>query len=52
MDSNDCWNCEGTGIGNPHEGTACCVCNGSGIIDKTEYDEYEEDWVDKKISDG
>lgn len=28
----DCWDCRGTGIGNPHTESPCYTCNGRGCV--------------------
>jgi DnaJ-class molecular chaperone len=38
----ECWDCRGTGIGDPHAGTPCPTCNGRGYP-KAEPEERDDD---------
>ena len=38
-EENECWDCHGTGIGNPHFQTPCPTCGGSGILSNDDNDD-------------
>lgn len=49
---NDCWSCQGTGIGYPVD-RSCSACGGSGIPRRSRYDDYVDpgDYYDRYYDD-